>query len=199
MHSTSAAQLKHKKKKNRTKITQNQKLNKKRGHGVHWEMLNFGKSVVSERNKMGESISHKKGSFQPGTDPLSCISCSVKAEGWKAAAGIHAGHKTKQFIHCAKRSWGYDQETAPGSLGPIAPTLLIYLEQHHNLQKQVFTLLPAPEFSISRIQTRTRNSCFMRMLIIQGQHEKIKRAHVNGNNKTLLLLPQMSHHSHKRP
>lgn len=162
-------------------------------------MLNFGKSMVLERNKTGESISHKKGSFQSGTDPLSCIFCSVKAEGWKAAAGIHAGHRTKQFIHCAKRSWGSDQKTAPGSLGPIAPTLLIYLEQHHHLQKQVITLLPAPEFCISRIQTRTRNSCFMRMLLIQGQCEEINRAHLNGNNKTLFLLPHMSLHTHKRP
>lgn len=37
--------------------------------------------MVLERNKTGESISHKKGSFQSGTDPLSCIFCSVKAEG----------------------------------------------------------------------------------------------------------------------
>lgn len=53
---------------------------------------------------MGNGISHKKGSFQTETSPLSCISCSVKAEGSKAAAGIHAGHRTKQFVHRAKRS-----------------------------------------------------------------------------------------------
>lgn len=66
--------------------------------------------------KWGKVFQTKKGSFQTKTSPLSYVSCSVKAEGWKAAAGIHASHRTKQFIHSAKRSWGYDQKAAPGSL-----------------------------------------------------------------------------------
>lgn len=60
MHSTSAAQLKEKE---QNKNNSKPKMKQKGGNGVHWEMLNFGKSVVLERNKMGKSISHKKGSF----------------------------------------------------------------------------------------------------------------------------------------
>lgn len=148
-------------------------------------MLNFTRSVDSERNKMGKSISHKKGSFQTETSPLSCISCSVKAEGWKAAADPCRPQHKAVHSSCQEklRIWS---ETSPRlSLRPTAPTLLIYLEQHHHLQKQVFTLLPAPEFCISAIQTRTRNSCFIRKLIIWGKRDKLNRAHLNGNTTTL--------------
>lgn len=81
MHCTSAAQLKHKKEKEQNKINPKPKMKQKEGswgtlgNAELWEKCSF------RENKMGESISHKKGSFQPGTDPLSCISCSVKAEG----------------------------------------------------------------------------------------------------------------------